>query len=560
MNFATLNGSSVQCGAILASAGEGTIYEVVGHPALVAKVFHADLKDLDIKLAKVEAMIASTPDGAVQSDGFVVLTWPTDLIRDGTRALGYLMPRIDTSNAVEIHTVSNPSNRTNPLPNAPIWTANVTWSHLVNVAANLCLAVEIVHLVNAVIGDFQERNILVNDTTRVTLVDCDSMQFTDEAGRQFPCGVARPEFTAPELSGVDLATTARSKPSDLFALAVHIHLLLMAGNHPFLRGEWTGVGEQPDALTLAASGQWAGGPGSVLHTHPLAPPVSFLPHGIQHLFVRAFTDGARNPDARPTAQEWRAALLSLRMGTCPRGHQIPVDAQPCPWCAIDDQRVARRSARAAYSSGSVGARANQVVYRVDSSPYTPPTQQLAPTAVPYPTGPAAVPYPAGPAAVPYPTGSGGGSNRNLVIVVGIAAVALIGLLLVFLIPSGKDRAAPTTPASSSPDDFDTGSTVSSTTTWSTVISTVRAPSAPPADAKPCSGNGMGMYRNAARGTEITSCPFAISVRDAVNNTRQATPARVDAFSPVTKKWYPMTCAVEMVLTCRGGNDAVVYVY
>ena len=70
-------------------------------------------------------------------------------------------------------------------------------------AANLCLAVDTVHRVDAVIGDFQERNILVNDTTRVTLVDCDSMQFTGADGHQFLCGVGRPEFTAPELAGVD---------------------------------------------------------------------------------------------------------------------------------------------------------------------------------------------------------------------------------------------------------------------------------------------------------------------------------------------------------------------
>ena len=52
-------------------------------------------------------------------------------------------------------------------------TKHPTWSHLVNVAANLCLALESVHRVDAVIGEFQERSILVSDTTRVTLVDCD---------------------------------------------------------------------------------------------------------------------------------------------------------------------------------------------------------------------------------------------------------------------------------------------------------------------------------------------------------------------------------------------------
>ena len=337
------NGVSVTLGAVLARAGEGTIYEVVGRSDWVAKVFHPDLHDLPGKLDKVAAMIASPPEGAVQSDGFVVLTWPLQMSED---AAGYVMPRIDTAGAVEIHTVSNPSNRMHPLPAAPQWTQHATWLHLVNVAANLCLAVDTVHLVDAVVGDFQERNILVHDTTRVTLVDCDSMQFTDAGGHQFLCGVGRPEFTAPELAGVDLKIVARKRPSDLFALAVHIHLLLMSGNHPFLRGDWTGGGEQPDALTLAKSGEWAGGPGSRLRSHPLAPPITFLPPAIHSLFIRAFTDGARDPGARPSAAEWRRALLDIQVTSCPRGHQIPVEADPCPWCVIDQERIQHRAQRA----------------------------------------------------------------------------------------------------------------------------------------------------------------------------------------------------------------------
>ncbi|BBY97923.1 hypothetical protein MFAL_13900 [Mycolicibacterium fallax] len=346
------NGQNVTLGTVIARAGEGTIYEITGHPEWAAKIFHPDLKDLAAKRAKVTAMAGSQPTGAVQSDGFTVLTWPLHTLTGNDGTSGYLMSRIDTTNAVEIHALSNPADRNNPLPSAPQWTPHATWQHLTNVAANLCLAVETVHSVNAVIGDFQERNILVNDTTRVTLVDVDSIQFTDTAGHQFLCAVGRPEFTAPELAGTNLATTARQKPSDLFALAVHIHLLLMAGNHPFLRGHWTGPGDQPDALTLAKTGQWAGGPRSQLHTHPLAPPVTFLPPDIQRLFVRAFTDGANNPNARPTATEWREALTHIQTTECPRGHQIPAEADPCPWCTIDNERTNRRQQRATAPIGA----------------------------------------------------------------------------------------------------------------------------------------------------------------------------------------------------------------
>jgi DNA-binding helix-hairpin-helix protein with protein kinase domain len=340
---------------MLAKAGEGTVHGVVERPDLAAKIFHRDLRDLPGKLDKVAAMVESPPSGAVQPNGFVVLTWPTDLVLDGDRPVGFVMPRVDTATSVEIHTMSNPSNRENPLPTAPQWTRHATWGHLVNTAANLCLAVQVVHRVDAVIGDFQERNILVSDTTQVTLVDCDSMQFIDRTGRRFLCGVGRPEFTAPELAGLDLRTQPRQQPSDLFALAVHIHQLLMAGNHPFLRGTWVGGGEQPDALALARSGDWAAGPGSRLQRHPMAPPLGFLPTDIQQLFVRAFTDGARDPSARPSAQEWREHLLRIRLATCPSGrHQVPATAATCPWCAIEAERQARRLTRAPVRPGSTG--------------------------------------------------------------------------------------------------------------------------------------------------------------------------------------------------------------
>jgi DNA-binding helix-hairpin-helix protein with protein kinase domain len=214
------------------------------------------------------------------------------------------------------------------------------------------LAVQTVHDTRAVIGDFQERNILVSDTARVTLVDCDSMQFTDTRGRQYLCGVARAEFTAPELSQMDLRVSPREKSSDLFALAVHIHLLLMGGNHPFLRGNWTGLGEQPSAVTLAKKGQWAGGPSSQLRSHPLAPSVTFLPDDILRLFARAFTIGAREPSARPAADEWRRALLAVRVTECQRGHQIPAGGRGCPWCSISGERTHRRDVRKAAAAMS----------------------------------------------------------------------------------------------------------------------------------------------------------------------------------------------------------------
>ena len=80
---------------------------------------------------------------------------------------------------------------------------------------------------------------------------------------------------------------------------------------------------------------------------------------------------------------------------------------------------------------------------------------------------------------------------------------------------------------------------------------------------PPSYGPSGPYSKSAVGTTVTSCPFAEEVRIAygASGPPSALPRVVHAFSPVTRKSYPMTCAANGALvTCTGGEDAIVYVY
>jgi hypothetical protein len=73
----------------------------------------------------------------------------------------------------------------------------------------------------------------------------------------------------------------------------------------------------------------------------------------------------------------------------------------------------------------------------------------------------------------------------------------------------------------------------------------------------------GDYTKSAAGTSVTSCEFAEAVRVAYGRSGPPSPIQrvINAFSPVTGKWYPMTCvANETLVTCSGGNGAVVYAY
>jgi eukaryotic-like serine/threonine-protein kinase len=319
-------GAHVELGRELAKAGEGRVTEVQRHPEWVAKIFHTTFtgitsqqelhrkqEGLDRKRAKVAAMVKSKPDGWRDDNKHVVLAWPHDILLDGSTVAGFVMPKIDLSDVLELHQVSNPSDRRKPMPKGPQWSRSLNFQHLAYIAVNLATAVETAHHGGAIIGDFNERNVLVAPTTQVTLVDCDSMQFR-LGSSVYPCEVGRPEYTAPEIQNADLRATARTPDSDLFALAVHIYSLLFDGAHPFQAGDWRGGGERPGAVERIKKGYYSGGPHSPIRPMRTALPMSFLPADILALFERAFVAGIKSPQLRPTPAQWRTALLKMIRG------------------------------------------------------------------------------------------------------------------------------------------------------------------------------------------------------------------------------------------------------
>ncbi len=123
-------------------------------------------------------------------------------------------------------------------------------------------------------------------------------------------------------------------------------------------------------------------------------------------------------------------------------------------------------------------------------------------------------------------------------------------------PAAQDN--PTRPRTAPPTPGRTTTAPTTTTTPTTVQL--------PADAMPCPSTfgSLGGYTSSAAGTSVTSCPFAEEVRrayaDATGDTPGAT-ATVVAVSPVTGRSYPMNCtAAGKLVTCTGGENAVVYVY
>ncbi|WP_432277916.1 protein kinase domain-containing protein [Nocardia cyriacigeorgica] len=163
-----------------------------------------------------------------------------------------------------------------------------------------------------------------------------------------------------------------------------------------------------------------------------------------------------------------------------------------------------------------------------------------------------------------------GRRRSVVlpIVIGVLVVAVIAIgavvgLQMFGSDDTEPTAARTTAAAPTSAAARTGGATGSARTSTT--SAKPTPIALPPGARPCGPPAQVAFANAAAGTEVTSCEFAEEVRKAyaaaAGGGRGSAPASVVAASPVTGRTYTMNCSEQdRLVTCTGGDNAVVYVY
>ncbi|MEU0539369.1 serine/threonine-protein kinase [Nocardia sp. NPDC005978] len=147
-----------------------------------------------------------------------------------------------------------------------------------------------------------------------------------------------------------------------------------------------------------------------------------------------------------------------------------------------------------------------------------------------------------------------------VLVVAVAAIA--GAVGWQVLDSSRDEDSPTTAASEGPGYTTSQSQPRTTATTAPTTTAAQLP----AGATPCPVvypvlNG---YTGSAIGSTVTSCPFAEEVRRVYADSTSGRPgsaSSVVAVSPVTNRAYTMNCtATGKLVTCIGGENAVVYVY
>jgi DNA-binding helix-hairpin-helix protein with protein kinase domain len=311
---------------VLVTGGEGYIKKTVDGKYIVKTYHPAHTRQLQ-GLAEI---LKAAPDPASPEAKY--LAWPKYLIinEHGT-VEGVVVPNASAGGDWVEQMIWYKSS---PLFQSRPEDRRGTYRGFVQMLRTMCSALRYLNQTGYGHADLSGRNVLCNPVKGFAVViDLDGLVVP---GHLTGDVLGTPGYLAPELvdSGV-LRITPRIHPSavtDRHALAVLIFEVLL-WHHPLLNGSRTPLSPDP-ALddNLRASSQHA----LYLH-HPTdasnRPQGTFIPPSVlgaemEALFMRAFVDGLRNPNARPRPYEWEAALKNLEADllTCPN--------QRCVWKAF----------------------------------------------------------------------------------------------------------------------------------------------------------------------------------------------------------------------------------
>jgi len=315
MRLTTSNGIQVKVEKEpFAKGGEGAIHRIISpldYAGFCAKLYFPKERNSQRK-EKVEYMTLNPPPN-LKGDNHIIC-WPKDVLFQGRKFVGFMMP-VAFSGSIQLYELCTPRLKDK---HGAVWqrkfdrSTGVGIQSRLKLCTNLAAAIHNIHTLQSyVLVDLKPQNILVTDSGKVSIIDCDSIQISHNRQILFPAKVATPEYVPPE--GVNINPEKnRVLPSwDRFSMAVVFYEVLF-GLHPYA-ASFSGRYQNSETLdSKIKSGLFVHGKNSnyVSAMPPLHQSYEIIPESLRTLFRKAFDIGNQIPEARPTAEEWGKTIFS----------------------------------------------------------------------------------------------------------------------------------------------------------------------------------------------------------------------------------------------------------
>lgn len=291
-----------------AKGGEGTVHKIVApasHVNFCAKLYLPKVIDPQ-KQQKIEYMVANPPPETVTENQ--IICWPQAALFGSNKFVGFIMP-LAFDNSILLYELCRPklSRKHNQRWNKFNRNTKQGFEARLKLCTNLAIAIHRVHsLQNYILVDFKPQNVLVTDSGKIAMLDCDSVQISKDDKVIFPALVATPEYVPPESEQLNPSKDKIHPSWDRFAMAI-VFYEIMFGLHPYAAtfgGKFIDINTLPGRIRegLFAHGRYK------QHLISLPPPhktFHYIPHNLKALFQDAFDDD----DLRPSAETWGKAIV-----------------------------------------------------------------------------------------------------------------------------------------------------------------------------------------------------------------------------------------------------------
>ena len=226
-------GKSITLGSLIAKGGEGEVYNISGDKNNCVKLYRERFRTKE-KESKLKYMTNNPPQD-IEGQSHKVC-WPKEIIYEDGEFVGFLMPRAFEDSLLPYHLCQlKISKKIDSKWHETFDRDSIkgTISRL-KLCVNIIAAVNRIHATNKyVIVDLKPQNLMVSPSGKVSIIDMDSVQITENQEVLFKAPVSTPEYTPPEVSGVIKKQIAISKDWDIFSLGVLIYEIL-CGIHPYV--------------------------------------------------------------------------------------------------------------------------------------------------------------------------------------------------------------------------------------------------------------------------------------------------------------------------------------
>ncbi len=318
MNPKTEQFAELNLGKLIASGGEGSVYET--NTKFVAKLYKED----KVTTRRKEKVLLMTKK-ELEYGGISFPVIP--LFNSHSEFVGYLMKK---AVGEELRT-----SIFCPIPKFKEKHPDWKREDLVQLCITILKKMDYLHSKNIIMGDINPGNILVKSPTEVFFVDTDSYQIED-----LPCPVGQCNYTAPEIQGKEYNSFLRTMGNENFAIATLLFQILLPGKLPYSHADGGKQNENilemnfPYRLGESGNKNEPGGQWKFMWSH--------LTYAVKEAFYNTFQKGGTHTaeDQRLSAADWIKILSNyhylLREGKLAKNDPMSESIFPTRWKAGKD--------------------------------------------------------------------------------------------------------------------------------------------------------------------------------------------------------------------------------